>query len=120
MNTRYTLVDFHVPNIVSDGWTIWNAPRPLAGQVVWQSDFVKGIFYAAADPGDVEGYEYAADFNERMDACILVRATEQQCVDSAVAHLTDRGYKPLDVSVCVQQDREWAIQRGLDVMNGYE
>lgn len=35
---------------VPEGWTVYNAPRPLYGQVRWQGEFVHGVFYAAVAP----------------------------------------------------------------------
>lgn len=33
-------------------YIIFNAPRPLWGQITWQGEFGHGIFYAALDPDD--------------------------------------------------------------------
>lgn len=32
---------------IKEGWEVVNAPRPVPGQIAWQSTFRHGIYYAA-------------------------------------------------------------------------
>jgi hypothetical protein len=47
-------------------WEIWNAPRPMAGEVTWVGDFLTGNLYAAVDPDGPRAESWRA-FNVRMD-----------------------------------------------------
>ena len=42
--------DSKVCDFIERGWTVYNAPRPLLGNEVWQGEFRHGIFYAAVMP----------------------------------------------------------------------
>ncbi len=67
------------PTQAPDGWSIFNAPRPLCGDTQWTGDFVHGIFYVAVDPAD----DYAAGFiacNANLDAWQLEYTTEEVAV----------------------------------------
>jgi hypothetical protein len=48
------------------GWVVWNAPRPLYGEVTWTGRFVRGVLYAA---GPRDQYER---LNAQQDACEIV------------------------------------------------
>lgn len=36
-------------------WLVFNAPRPIPGDLEWEGDFRHGIHYAALDPAKAEG-----------------------------------------------------------------
>ena len=62
--------DFHKPDnkvfdLLKQGYTVYNAPRPLLGHEHWQGDFRHGIFYAAVAPDDLDKYGDAPEFHKR-------------------------------------------------------
>jgi len=63
------------PKEAPEGWTVWNAPRPLYGAKTWTGEFITGRLYAAQDPGDPDptlDYETVIEENRRLDARELV------------------------------------------------
>ncbi len=73
------------PSNAPEGWTVWNAPRPLYGEIVWHGDFVKGCFYAATNPDaaeymDVRGQEIR---NRDLDACQIEWVTRDKAAQIA-------------------------------------
>jgi len=38
------------PENIPEDWSIYNAPRPIPGEIVWDGDFLHGVFYAAVPP----------------------------------------------------------------------
>ncbi len=96
-----TLVRYEIgerPSEAPEGWTVWNAPRPLYGEIVWHGDFVKGCFYAATNPDaaeymDVRGQEIR---NRDLDACQIEWVTRDKAAQMArERYETDDYYAPL-------------------------
>ena len=63
---------FHeIPQVIrgylENGWTVYNAPRPIMGHKTWQGDFRHGVFYAAVAPeGDpVDEFGDTPEFHKR-------------------------------------------------------
>ncbi len=52
LNERTIIVVSDRPRQAPVSWEVWNAPRPIYGQELWQGDFLSGIFYAAINPFD--------------------------------------------------------------------
>jgi len=71
------------PAFVPDGWTIYNAPRPLYGSTLpdgrqeWTGDFLHGIFYVAVDPADPYAARWVKE-NEQLHAWIVQYATDTE------------------------------------------
>ena len=66
----------HRPSQAPVSWEIWNAPRPIYGQELWQGEFMTGIFYAAINPWD----EFSAGLryeNVTLRASLLVYIDEE-------------------------------------------
>jgi len=64
---------------------VYNAPRPIYGQVEWQGDFVSGVFYTMLDPR----HSLAEDWDQRnaeLDATVLMYLTEDEAVEKAKTH----------------------------------
>ena len=58
------------PYQAPEGWTIWNAPRPLYGSVEWQGDFLHGIFYVAIAPDEQRSAWMIAE-NASLDGWVI-------------------------------------------------
>ena len=43
---------------IANGWTVYNASRPLLGHDHWQGDFRHGVFFAAVAPAGSEADEF--------------------------------------------------------------
>ena len=66
----------HAVTIALNRWAVYNAPRPIPGEIAFQSDFAHGIFFAA---GPAERYAQAwAD----LDAWPVELITNLQIVRS--------------------------------------
>ena len=68
------------PVNVPENATIYNAARPLAGQLTWTGDFYAGVFYAGVDPAHDMAEEWDAR-NAELDATVLVYFDENQAID---------------------------------------
>jgi hypothetical protein len=61
--------DHAASNNVPSGWIVFNATRPLAGDIVWEGDNTRGRLYAAIDPhGD--SAEWMVKENKSLDGWI--------------------------------------------------
>jgi hypothetical protein len=49
--------------VVPKHWDIYNAPRPLPGNMTWQGEFLHGRWYCAVDPED----EFASKFRAAIE-----------------------------------------------------
>jgi hypothetical protein len=71
--------------IALNRWAVYNAPRPIPGEIAFQSTFAHGIFYAA---GPLEKYVQAwAD----LDAWPVELITNLQIVDRLSVMAKERG-----------------------------
>jgi hypothetical protein len=61
----YNTPDDKVFEYLDNGYTVYNAPRPLLGHELWQGDFRHGIFYAAVAPDDLDEFGDAPTFHKR-------------------------------------------------------
>jgi hypothetical protein len=62
-------------------WELWNAARPIAGDVAFAGPFLQGIFYTAIDPSG----PYADDMRSRniaLDAALIFCVTAEQAVEA--------------------------------------
>jgi len=90
------------PTQAPEGWLIFNAPRPLYGQLEWQGDFKHGLFYVAVDPAD----EFSAGFifeNLRNDAYLLRYASPVEVMEWAKKFAADH---QVDLADFEQRDIE--------------
>lgn len=55
------------PEPAPEGWRVFNAPRPLRGDVTWEDDFRHGRFYAAVNPDGDRAAQMVKD-NLSLDA----------------------------------------------------
>ena len=56
---------------------MYNAPRPLYGELNWKGPFLHGVFYAAMNPVGEYAQMYR-EFNETMDAWPVEWVTEPE------------------------------------------
>jgi hypothetical protein len=67
------------PENVPAGWAIYNAARPLLGNLTWEGDWFNGPHYAAVDPADIdEDWMAKTNLEDRL-------ATEIEYVDEETA-----------------------------------
>lgn len=72
-------------------WIIFNAPRPLYGDVVGKGEFLYGIFYAAVNPnGDFA--EQLCRENLRLDAVVCKYVTMDEIVYWVQQFCKRKGY----------------------------
>ncbi len=57
LNTATNPFGEHTRAILLNHWDVYNAPRPIPGEITFQGEFRHGIFYAAGPPG-----KYAQDW----------------------------------------------------------
>jgi hypothetical protein len=119
INKRYTVVETRPARLsIPARWKVYNAPRPLLGDVTWQGEFCKGIFYAAVDP-DGENAGRWIEVNRRMDADEVVtlsrEAFRRVAIEDIEAHYgIDRCN---EIGLYNDDHVEWLVNRGLDLMN---
>jgi hypothetical protein len=58
------------------GWRIYNAARPLYGDVTWQGDFITGVHFAAIDPKGPDALAQVQR-DQELDARHLVYLTPE-------------------------------------------
>jgi hypothetical protein len=68
------------PKDVPEGWSIWNAPRPLYGHKNWQGDFLHGRFYVAVEP-DGDFADRFIKENISLDAWQIEYITEDEAIN---------------------------------------
>jgi hypothetical protein len=73
---RYTTAD---PPSIPEHWQIWNAPRPIYGTILWEGDYLDGIFYAAINP-EAEWAEWQTTENVRLDASPVLYRSQAQAL----------------------------------------
>lgn len=100
------------PNEVGDDWTVWNAPRPLFGEVNWTGEFRSGVFYAAAAPDD-PFYDRYAERNAAQDARIVEVVTNDDLERVLADRLAENGYTVADYHDAGFTTGETARQHGL-------
>ena len=79
------------PEDVPSDWLVFNAPRPIWGDKVWQGEFLSGIFYAAVNPdyGMAKGY---ITENIRLNACPVEYITTEFKSEWVKKFCEDNGY----------------------------
>lgn len=65
----------HTPGgiTIPPDWIIYNAPRPIAGSMLWTGDCISGVFYAASPEDDF----VSKNINIGLDAHMLRWATDE-------------------------------------------
>ncbi len=92
---------------IPDNYIIFNAPRPLYGQITWQGEFKHGIFYAALDPDDKYTGQGIRE-NESLDGWFCKWVTWAEVMEWAIGYYADYD---IDVSPDVDQrdiESAWA------------
>jgi hypothetical protein len=84
LNTATTPFGEHTTAIALNRWAVYNAPRPIPGEITFQGAFRHGIFYAAG-PLD----RYAQDWAD-LDAWPVQRISNLQIVDHLAAMARER------------------------------
>ena len=78
---------------------IFNAPRPLYGNPVWQGDFQHGIFYAVVDfPNGEYSQEQYRD-NVSLDGWLIEYASKDEAFSWAVSYY-ERNFPEVLESLC--------------------
>ena len=80
-----------------DNYYIFNAARPLHGQITWQGDFIHGVFYAAVDK-DFAQSKVIIERNVNLDGHILQFVTESEVREKLQAHYNKIAPGKIDVS----------------------
>ena len=89
-----------LPDSIPEGAVIFNAPRPIYGDVTWRGDFTVGVFYALVLPrpdSERERHEpqraWMITENQSLDATVIRPLTEAQARAEIEAHYssTQRG-----------------------------
>ena len=75
--TRFIEAYYPRPANVPEGWTVWNAARPIYGQMEWQREFRHGSFYAATDPANADTPRFEQR-NRELDALPVEYVTPEQ------------------------------------------
>ena len=71
--------------VATEGFLIFNAPRPLIGHVEWRGDFIHGVYYAAVDPSLGDGQHYIQR-NIALYGHVLEFVSEAEVRESLQAH----------------------------------
>ena len=88
-NPQPSEVMVNIPEAIPDGWPVFNAPRPLYGQMAWRGQFLSGIFYTAVDPAD----RWSDGFikrNHENDASLVKFVTHQDILAEVVTYYKER------------------------------
>ena len=64
---------------------VYNAPRPIYGQVQWTGDFISGVFYTMTDPAHTEAENWD-ELNRQNDATVLVYFTKDEALAKTIAY----------------------------------
>ena len=89
------------PLTVPAGRTIFNAPRPIYGQLTWNGDYRHGRFYTAIDPSD--GFVFRgnqtlsqkwAEGNAELDAWVLIFVDDDTAIADCWAMASESGVDP--------------------------
>ncbi len=90
----------HTPRPLEAGWTVWNAPRPLVGEVTWEQTGLGCGWFFAAGPADGElgGWrgKTFGEANERMDAAVVVLVDDENRKALLNQALEDGDSEPLE------------------------
>ena len=71
-------------NRIPDGWIVFNASRPLIGDITWKGDFLRGVHYAAVNPNG-EFSKGNIVTNSKLDASI-VRYLDEKTIQNMYLH----------------------------------
>ena len=102
------------PTNIPAHWRIFNAPRPIYGDTLWNGPPIKGVFYAAVDP---EGKDAALfeKLNGQQDADELVYVTEDALVALTVDYLTEEyGHRPEEQ--LIRDEHDWFWMRAINLL----
>jgi hypothetical protein len=110
MKTRHTFREY--PSQVPAEWTIWNAPRPIYGDITWKGDFLSGVFYAAINP-DGDDCKRFTQLNIELDACKIFYVDEEEALDLMVTYYQDSFKK----TFCKDEYRDELLQGYLNKYN---
>lgn len=69
-----------IPFDVPSNWIVFNAPRPLYGDICEKGDWHHGIFYAAVCPFSKVAKRDVSN-NRILDATLILRATPKAMID---------------------------------------
>lgn len=93
------------PSDVPAEWVIFNAPRPLYGDMEWRGDFLHGVFYVAVNPDDRYAEErikrnleldaWVVHYHDRSEA--RAWAAEHYAVELAAGEFTLEDYDESDI-----------------------
>jgi len=82
MKTKELFIIGEKPKDIPENWFIFNAPRPLLGDIEWQGEFQHGVFYVAVDP---DGYipESWIQKNYNLDGWLVKYISEKDAIKKA-------------------------------------
>lgn len=86
------------------GWAVYNAPRPIPGDKVWESAFRHGVFYAAGDVDlfgktweKLDAWPVQVITNDEIIARLRSHAATHPLGDRFEEFVRRRGYKELAI-----------------------
>ncbi len=93
--------------LAQPGWAVWNAPRPLHGEVRWAGPFRRGACYAAGPAARF------ATRNADLGAATLELVDEARLLELLDERLAADGYSRAELADCGMSVREACVQYGL-------
>lgn len=95
---RYVVENFHEYNPhqaggIPEDWEVWNASRPLYGEITWQGEFLCGVFYAALDPNDPYCQERRKR-NQELDGYLITYVGKDIINEYGLARCEEYGIDP--------------------------
>ena len=89
------------PDNVPGGWIVFNAPRPIAGDIEWKGEFRHGVFFAAIDPAG-ERAKWMVDNNKGLDAWPVVYKSKESIKAEAIKRIKEL-YPKVDIDTNVER-----------------
>lgn len=77
------------PADVPTGWVVYNAPRPIYGQMEWSGPCFSGVFYTAICPQGALFEQYDTK-NSSLDAVVLCYMSEAEAINLTRERLVAR------------------------------
>lgn len=70
------------PDQADDVWVVWNAHRPLRGDLTWEGQGRYGVHYAAVNRSraEVADYRRTLQYNHSMDARLVTLVNNRQAI----------------------------------------
>lgn len=106
------------PASVPAEWVIFNASRPIYGDIEWRDGGGFGFFWTAVDPAGQRA-AWMQEENRRNDAAIVTLVTEEEAYQRGRQIVLDRYGYTADVLQTVDDpsNRNWMVNSYIDSVN---